>query len=107
VTGVQTCALPICSMPAAVRPRLVSTEHNELTTFAWPTRLLHTMTSVLDDATIAVSAPVRDALRGPAGRRAEVLIHGIDVEHIRGQRVARAAIRQELGIGPEQLLVGT
>jgi len=99
--------LVVRSTPAAVRPRLVSTEHNELTTFAWPTRLLHMMTSVLDEATIAVSAPVRDALRGPAGRRAEVLIHGIDVEHVRRQRVARAAIRQELGVGPEQLLVGT
>jgi len=65
------------------------------------------VTSVLDDATIAVSAHVRDSLRGPAARRAVSLTHGIALEHVREQRAQRASVREELGVGPDEVLVGT
>jgi glycosyltransferase involved in cell wall biosynthesis len=95
------------TLPRGVRPRLVSTEHNAWSTFARPTRWLNASTSVLDDATIAVSAQVRATMRGPARRRAEVLTHGIMLEHVRGQRGDRSAVREELGVGADEILVGT
>ena len=99
--------LVVRSLPRAVRPRLVSTEHNAWTTFARPTRWLNASTSVLDDATIAVSAQVRDSLHGPARRRAVVLTHGIALEQVREQRAERASVRGELGVAPDDVLVGT
>lgn len=99
--------LVVRSLPRAVRPRLVSTEHNAWSTFAPPTRWLNASTSGLDDATIAVSAHVRDSLRGPARRQAVVLTHGIALEHVHEQRAERVSVREELGVDPDEILVGT
>lgn len=99
--------LVVRSLPRAVRPRLVSTEHNAWSTFGRPTRWLNASTSALDDSTIAVSALVYDSIRGPARRRAEVLTHGVALDDIRTQRGRRDAVRRELGVTSDQLLVGT
>jgi glycosyltransferase involved in cell wall biosynthesis len=73
----------------------------------WPTRWLNAATSRLDDATIAVSGEVRDSLRGPAARRAVVLTHGIPLDEVRRVRSERDAVRHELGVGEDEVLVGT
>ena len=39
--------------------------------------------------------------------RAEVVAYGVDVERMRSEGADRAAVRAELGIGPDALVVGT
>jgi L-malate glycosyltransferase len=95
------------SLPRACRPRLVSTEHNAWSRFAFATRALNAMTSPLDDAVIAVSTEVRDSIRGPAWARAEVVVHGVPLEHVRAASAGREQTRQELGVGPDEVLVAT
>jgi glycosyltransferase involved in cell wall biosynthesis len=98
--------LVVRSLPRA-RPRLVSTEHNAWSTFGRATRALNAATSPLDDAVIAVSADVRDSIRGPARRRAEVLVHGVVLEQVRARGARREQAREELGVGPDEVLVAT
>jgi glycosyltransferase involved in cell wall biosynthesis len=99
--------LVVRSLPRAPRPRLVSTEHNAWSTFAPATRSLNAVTSPLDDAVIAVSADVRDSIRGPARRRTEVVTHGVLLDRVREFGARREQTRQELGIGPDDVLVAT
>jgi glycosyltransferase involved in cell wall biosynthesis len=95
------------SLPRATRPRLVSTEHNAWSTFGFATRGLNAATSPLDDAVIAVSGDVFDSIRGPARRRAEVVVHGVLLEAVRANCARRDQTREELGIGPDDVLVAT
>ncbi|MGH8984142.1 MAG: glycosyltransferase [Acidimicrobiia bacterium] len=99
--------LVVRSLPRARRPRLVSTEHNAWSTFGVATRALNAVTSPLDDAVIAVSADVRDSIRGPARRRAEVVVHGVRLEQVRARGARRAQAREELGVGTDEVLVAT
>lgn len=95
------------SLPRRLRPAVVSTEHNPWSTFKRPTRYANALTSPLDAATIAVSGEARASIRGPAARRAETLVHGIDVQAARAEREHRADVRAGLGAGPDNVLVGT
>ncbi len=99
--------LVVRSLPRSTRPRLVSTEHNAWSTFAPPTRFLNAATSPLDDAVVVVSNEVQASLRGPARRKSEVVTHGVLLDRVRAARSGRAAAREELGVGPDQVLVGT
>jgi len=99
--------LVVRTLPRRSRPRIVSTEHNAWNRFKAPTRIANALTSPLDDAVLAVSGEVRDSMRGPARRRTEIVIHGIDTNAARGLRSQRDAVRRELGIEPEEVLVGT
>ena len=99
--------LVVRSLPRARRPGLVSTEHNAWSTFGRATRVLNAATSPLDDAVIAVSADVRDSIRGPARRRTEVLVHGVMLEQVRARGARREQAREELGVGPDEVLVAT
>ncbi|MFM7061240.1 MAG: glycosyltransferase [Actinomycetes bacterium] len=95
------------TLPRRVRPRLVYTVHNTWTSFSTPTRWLTGATYGLDAADIAVSEVVRATLPPRARRRTETLPHGIDLAGVRAQRSARAAIRAELGLAPDEIVVGT
>jgi glycosyltransferase involved in cell wall biosynthesis len=97
----------IRTLPARTRPRVVVTEHNAWSTYTSTTRWLNAATSGLDDATITVSDEVKGSLRGRAAARATVIAHGIPVQHVRSQRAARASARQELGVAPDTVLLGT
>ena len=99
--------LVVRSLPRARRPRLVTTEHNSWSTFGRATRALNAATSPLDDAVIAVSADVRDSIRGPARRKTEVVVHGVVLEQVRARGAHREQAREELGIGPDEVLVAT
>jgi glycosyltransferase involved in cell wall biosynthesis len=105
VAGVGRVALR--SLPASVRPRVVYTEHLPWWGYVWPTRLLNQLTYRLDDKTMAVSGSVRDSVAPPLRRRVEVVTHGILPEHVQQQLSARDDVRAELGIGRDELLVGT
>lgn len=95
------------TLPRAIRPAVVTTEHNPWTTFKWPTRFANAVTSPLDAATVAVSAEARASMRGPAARRAETLVHGVDVGAVSALRAQRDEVRAELGIAPETFCAGT
>ena len=100
--------LIVRTMPRAERPRLVSTEHNVWSAFSPGTRVLNAVTWGLDDAHLAVSEEVRLSVRPrTCGRQVEVVVHGIDLgalEHARGER---SAARASLGVGLDEILIGT
>jgi glycosyltransferase involved in cell wall biosynthesis len=95
------------TLPAARRPRVVTTEHNVWTSHARATRVADRLTAGLDDRHVAVSAAVRDSMPRRLRRRTEVLYHGIDVAAVEAQRGARDRMRRELGIAGGALVVGT
>ena len=95
------------TMPKATRPRVMSTEHNRWETHRLPTRLLNRWTGRWDKLDYAVTDEVRQSMRGAAGKRAITLQHGIDVAAARSARVRREAVRRELGLSADELVVVT
>jgi glycosyltransferase involved in cell wall biosynthesis len=99
--------LAVRSLPAGERPRMVTTEHNPWSTFKLPTRLMNAVTAGLDDATFAVSAETRRSMRRHVRNHTEVLVHGIDVSAASAHAGARAAVRRELGVADDTVVIGT
>jgi glycosyltransferase involved in cell wall biosynthesis/GNAT superfamily N-acetyltransferase len=96
------------TMPRPARPALVTTEHNTWTSYHWATRWADRLTNGADAATYTVTEEVRASLRGSAGARAEVLVHGIDIDATaRRPSGERAAVRRELGLEPDEPVVVT
>ena len=99
--------LVVRSLPPDCRPRVISTEHLPWSGYVLPTRLLNGTTYLLDDAHIAVSRAVKYSIPRPLRRTTTVIRHGIDLEAIRAHEGRRDEARAALGIGPEELAVGT
>lgn len=96
------------SVPRRRRPRVMTTEHNGWSTLALPTRLLNAATAGLDDATLAVSEETRASIWWPrTRRRTEVVVHGVDLAGLRGAAGKGRGVREELGIGPDEVVVLT
>ena len=94
-------------LPRRNRPVLMGTEHNVWSSHHPVTRWANRLTLPLETATLAVSDEVRASMPSRLGRRAEVVIHGVDVDAIAGRRGERGAARAELGVSSDQLLVAT
>jgi glycosyltransferase involved in cell wall biosynthesis len=99
--------LVVRSLPRANRPALVATEHNPWSTFKRPTRYANAWTAWLDDADLAVSEEARASMSRRQRARTEVLVHGVDVAANAKLRAERVAVREELGVDPAAVLVGT
>ncbi|HEX5615948.1 MAG TPA: glycosyltransferase [Acidimicrobiia bacterium] len=99
--------LVVRTLPRRIRPALVYTVHNTWSSFALPTRLLCGVTMPLDAADFAVSREVHETLWPFLRRRTEVVVHGIPVARVAGARAERAAVRAELGLTPDEIVVGT
>ena len=99
--------LAIRSIPAARRPVFVYTEHNRWPSHSRATRTANAATFALNDATIAVSAEVRDSMAAPFRPDTSVIVHGIDLDAVRALRHEREVVRDELGIGPDEVLAIT
>jgi glycosyltransferase involved in cell wall biosynthesis len=99
--------LVVRSLPRRIRPRLVYTVHNTWTSFSRPTRWLNGATYGFDAADVAVSEVVRSTLPPRARAHTETVIHGIDLAGVRAARRRRDGIRAELGLGPDEVVVGT
>lgn len=99
--------LVVCTLRREQRPRLISTEHLPWSGYALPTRLLNGVTLPLDAVVVAVSESVRASIPSRLARRLIVEPNGINVHRIRGHRAGRAEQRRALGVGPEEILVGT
>jgi glycosyltransferase involved in cell wall biosynthesis len=85
----------------------VYTEHNRWQSYHPVTRLLNRTTYALNNATLAVSDDVVESMTPSARRRVEVLTHGIDLDRVRSHQGERDAVREELGIGPDEVFVLT
>ena len=95
------------SLPRSARPVLVSTEHNPWNSFKTPTRYANAFTARLDAAVFAVSEEARDSMSPRQRARAEVLVHGVAVGEIAALRSERTAVRRELGVADDTVLLGT
>lgn len=95
------------TLPRRDRPALIGTEHNVWSSHHPLTRWANRLTMALETATVAVSDEVRASMPSRLGRRAEVLIHGVDVDDIVSRRGERASARAELGVPGDRLLVAT
>ena len=83
------------AFPRSRRPALVTTEHNTWTSLRPATRWANRLTAGLDAATFAVTEESAASLRGAAAARAEVLVHGIDIERTAARPAGeRAAVRR-------------
>jgi glycosyltransferase involved in cell wall biosynthesis len=99
--------LVVRTLPRRLRPRLVYTVHNTFSSFSMPTRLLNGVTYPLDAADVAVSSEVFDTIWPRLQSRTEVIVHGVQLDEVRAEGAHRDAMRTELGIGPDELVVGT
>jgi len=97
----------IASLPRAERPALVVTEHGAWHHYQLPTRMLNLATMPVGAAHYAVSASAKDSLPWLLRRRTDVLIHGVPVATVTPMAAARAEVREDLGVGPDDLLVLT
>ncbi|MGH2653244.1 MAG: glycosyltransferase [Actinomycetota bacterium] len=99
--------LALKALPRGARPRIVYTEHLPWWGYRRPTRVLNRLTYRLNDATVAVSRTVRASVHPRLREHVEVVIHGVSPERIREHRSRRSEVRRELGVSPDELLVGT
>lgn len=98
---------PIVRSLGRGRPKVVSTEHNGWNTYSWPTRVINSATYGLDDAHLAVSEPVRASVATRHRDQVEVAVYGVQVDEVRAMRAERPAVRDELGLGGDDVVVGT
>jgi glycosyltransferase involved in cell wall biosynthesis len=99
--------LVVRSLPRATRPRLVSTEHLPWFGYVLPTRALNALTSRLDDARIAVSRAVVDSIPAALNGDVRVIVHGVPVGEVRAHLESRDEVRSQLGVRPDEVLLGT
>lgn len=95
------------SMPAARRPVVVSTEHNEWSSFKLSTRLLNAAMFDRDAAHWAVSDEVRRSIWPSRRHEVQVLLHGIVLSDFERSESAREAVRAELGATSGDVVIGT
>lgn len=99
------------TLPRDSRPRLVYTEHSDWRWTSTPVRWLNRATISHDDALIVVSDSVRDSLPTSLQRRAEVIVHGVDVSEsadlVARRCELREEVRRELGTPEDCALVLT
>lgn len=86
---------------------MVTTEHNVWDSHTRLTATANALTASLDDGRLAVSEAVRDSLPSRHRSLTEVVRYGVDVAGVQAHAGAREAVRKELGLGPEALVVGT
>jgi glycosyltransferase involved in cell wall biosynthesis len=99
--------LVVRTLPRRLRPKLVYTVHNTFQSFATPTRVLNGLTYPLDDADIAVSVEVHETVWRRLQDRTEIVVHGVLLEKVRRELGTREETRAELGLLPDEVVVGT
>jgi glycosyltransferase involved in cell wall biosynthesis len=101
--------LVVQSLPKGLRPKLVYTQHCTWGEMEAPVRILNRATIGLDDALVTVSEASRQGLPKALRRRAQVIIHGVDVSRSAEMRIdkerIRREVRDELGVREDDVLV--
>jgi glycosyltransferase involved in cell wall biosynthesis len=95
------------SIPRSRRPAFVYTEHNRWPSHSRATRAANSATFGLNDAVISVSDEVRESMAPRHRDVARTIVHGIDTEAVAARRADRDAVRAELGVDPDQVMVVT
>lgn len=97
------------TLSGSLRPSMVYTEHNQWGRHVPVTRNLNRATIALEDRVFAVSQAVKDSMRPAFNRRVDisVLRHGVDVEAVSNLRFQHTAVRDELGLEPRNIVIGT
>jgi glycosyltransferase involved in cell wall biosynthesis len=96
-------------------PVIVTTEHSigethlERRKMTASVRALYLASELASDATIAVADIVRDRLErwGVPARKITVIPNGLDFNGLGFDPAARAAVREQFGIGPDAFVMGT
>lgn len=101
------CRLMVRTLPRRCRPAVLYTEHNRWPGYRLATRWANRLTYPLDDDHIAVSEDVRRTVGARLRSSVDVLVHGIDLDAVQALRAERGAVRRELGIGDDEVVVGT
>ncbi len=99
--------LSVATIGRKRRPGVMTTEHCIWESYHPATRALNRLTVRGDAAVFAVSDETLESIQGPAARRSETLLHGIDVDAVGAERVNREEVREELMIRPEEWVIGT
>lgn len=99
--------LIVRTLPAARRPKIVSTEHNVWSSHTRATRALNRATFRLGDAWLAVSDEVRASLPERLRDRVEVVVQGIVLADAEQTLEQREAVRAELGVAPGEVAIAT
>jgi glycosyltransferase involved in cell wall biosynthesis len=103
--------LVVRTLPPSDRPRFVYTEHSIWGKAATPVRWLNSVAVRHDDALVAVSDTVRDALPRSIKPSAKVVVHGVDLSQAEGLVAARSRVRddvrRELDLPPDSIVVLT
>jgi glycosyltransferase involved in cell wall biosynthesis len=100
--------LVVRSLPRDRRPAMVTTFHSVWSSKHRATRALDRLTARFDDAEVAVSEAVRRSMPPALAGRAEVVLHGVDVDEVEAAAEgARSAVRAELDLGDDDVVVVT
>jgi L-malate glycosyltransferase len=95
------------TLPAAKRPRVVSTEHDAWQSYRRLTRIANALTMPLDDATLTVSEILRETMPAPLRSDTRVVVHGVPTAQLDALRRKRNAVRATLGVKPDEVFVVT
>jgi glycosyltransferase involved in cell wall biosynthesis len=95
------------SLPGRDRPRLITTEHNVWDSHARATRRADAATARGDEIHLAVSEAVRASMPVRLRSTTRVIQYGVDVDAVRAAAPSREAGRRALGVGPDEVLIGT
>ena len=108
------CHLPLSGVVGRIAGKLsgipvVYTEHNVQERYNVWTRRINRLTWKFQRKVVAVSHQVADSIRTNIGSGVPVQVvqNGVPVSQFQQDPVARARIRQELGLGPKDIVVGT
>ena len=100
--------LVVASLPRSARPGVVYTEHNLWNRTPFVIRALLRTSMGSGERLVTVSQASYDSLPAPLRRRAQTVVHSVDLSLsdslIAGRADRRADVRAELGIEPGELL---
>ncbi len=103
--------LVVASLPRAVRPRIVYTEHSLWDRSKLVNRVLLRSSMGRQERLVAVSEASFEALPRPLQRRATIVVHGVDLTRsdllLTRRREQQALVRSELGVRDEDHLFMT
>ena len=93
--------------PRRRRPAVVTTVHNNLSTWRPVTRALWRLTGGTDAAVFTVSDDARASTPSWAGRRSATLVHGVLLDELAAAGAHRASVQEELGITDDTFVLAT